>query len=151
MPLRARTLHGTSLEAGESSKAYKRSCKETINRSPTTTLRVSLVEQVPRLGQDLLALHYQRDHLLLLLPPKLPLPHPMHIFRLQTADHSSEVSRKPSDDGASDRQGNAKVEHRSGKSIDFTKCRFRALRSFVVTPMSRMKPRSMRFQVYPSS
>ena len=64
-------------EARESSKAYKRSCKETINRSPTTTLRVSLVEQVPRLGQDLLALHYQRDHLLLLLPPELPLSHPM--------------------------------------------------------------------------
>ena len=69
-------------EARESSKAYKRSCKETINRSPTTTLRVSLVEQVPRLGQDLLALHHQRDHLLLLLPPKQPLPHPMHLSRL---------------------------------------------------------------------
>ena len=32
MPLRARTLHGTSLEAGESSKAYKRSHNETINQ-----------------------------------------------------------------------------------------------------------------------
>ena len=41
------------------------------------------------------------------------------IFRLQTADHSSQVSTKPSDDGASNRQGNAMVEDRSGKSINF--------------------------------
>ena len=43
------------------------------------------------------------------------------IFRLQTADHSSQVSTKPGDDGASDRQGNAMVEPKSGKNIDFHK------------------------------